>query len=61
MGMGEWGDEEGLLEFGYAVEEFLLTGKAGTEDEGENEGGEEGGGGRKKPETFVDVLSLTSD
>jgi len=56
MGMGEWGDEEGLLEFGYAVEEFLLSGKAGTEDEGENGGG--GGAGRMKPETFVDVLGL---
>jgi len=45
------------------VEEFLLTGKAGTEDEGENGGGDGqgGGGGRRKPETFVDVLSLASD
>lgn len=42
MGMGEWGDEEGLLGWAYDVEEYV------------NGGGLEGG--RRRPGAWVDVL-----
>ncbi len=46
MGMGEWGTEEALIEWGYDCEEWL-------------EGGLEGG--RRKPGNWVDVLGLARE
>jgi Asp-tRNA(Asn)/Glu-tRNA(Gln) amidotransferase A subunit family amidase len=43
MGMGEWGDEEGLMGFGYEVERWVHEGLEG---------------GRVKPGNWTDVLEL---
>ncbi|KAH7065450.1 amidase signature domain-containing protein [Macrophomina phaseolina] len=47
MGMGEWGSEDALLEFGYDVEAYL------------NGGGLDGG--RQRPRVWVDLLKLAKE
>ncbi|KAJ9656031.1 hypothetical protein H2201_008674 [Coniosporium apollinis] len=46
MGMGEWGSEDALIEWGYDGEAWLNEGLPG---------------GRKRPESWVDVLDLARD
>lgn len=45
MAMGEWGDEDGLLEWGRGGEEYVMG---------------EGGGGLGRPADWVDVLEVAN-